>query len=219
MRRYHDTSLPFKCDRCTYRFATEARLKSHELTGHLRKSTQVNEEIKSESPSNDDRMVTAVVCEFCNQTFSQNHNLQRHYQRIHLNELKHACEHCDKKFIDAQYLYRHVVKFHEKGDSDMTVSSVPKATPGEPFDDICKFCKQTFNGSKYRYERHLISMHEAQLESVFQCDICSKKFMYFNSMKIHMESHRKRIREEDYPIKCTHCIRRFLDEDKMKKHV
>lgn len=66
MRRYHDENLPFQCDQCTYRFSNEARLKSHEFFDHKKPRERVVEmdierHLKTESPSNDDRL-SGIPC-------------------------------------------------------------------------------------------------------------------------------------------------------------
>lgn len=112
------------------------------------------------------------------------------------------------------------MKNHESAKSELhKLESTKRPPAGEKTEVICEYCNQNFNGSKYRYERHLIFMHENQLGPLFQCDICSKKFISFNSMRMHMEVHKKRLKEKDYPFKCGQCVMRFLDEEKLKIHV
>lgn len=256
MKRYHDESLPLKCNKCTYRFTSEARLKTHEFKEHIEKSLDVVEEDiarhLSEAKREGVNMIcvecgeafssekllidhiklahrptgsssTAQIshgsfpCEFCATTFTMRHNLMRHYRRVHNNELKYECKICKVKFKTIQYLYRHEVRSHEREEE--SIENRATTMSGERGEEICRICKQNFNGSKYRYERHMILMHEETYERILQCDICSKKFIFMRSLKFHMDIHRKRAREEKLPFKCGQCCRGFIEEEKLANHL
>lgn len=254
MKRYHDDSLPLSCTQCSYRFSSEARLKTHEFKDHTENSNDtvaldiarhLNEARREgdkticndcgEACDNEESLIEHIQaahshsttasfshpgsfpCEYCDHKATMRHNLLRHYRRVHSDELKYECKICHVKFKTQQYLYRHEVRSHEREDSDESKAAV--TSTGEQADQICRFCKQTFNGSKYRFERHLITFHEDAHERVLQCDICSKKFIYMQSLKFHMDVHRKRAREEKLPFKCGQCCRGFVDEMLLERHV
>lgn len=243
MKRYHDDSLPLQCPHCTCRFSSEARLKTHEFKEHIEKSRDLARHV-NEARRDEDSMICSengdafdsqellvehiqsahsagvghpgsFPCEFCDHKATMRHNLQRHYRRVHSEQLKYECKICHMKFKTQQFLYRHEARSHERDE----IVENKAASSGEQADEICRFCKQTFNGSKYRFERHMILFHEDANERILQCDICSKKFIFMQSLKFHIELHRKRARERKFPFKCGQCCRGFLDAKQLEKHV
>lgn len=223
----HGSNLPFNCDHCTYRFTTEARLRNHEKSKHFKEEIKFN--LDSFSCENcrlqfDDKncLINHLrethhdlnLCEFCCQTFSTHKILIRHYSRLHNDDLKHECEECGRKFINQLFLLRHSSRCHGR-----RIEVLPKVEE-VPVNDVCKFCNQNFH-TRYKLERHLIIMHEDKQAATLECDICSKKFIFMNSLREHITMHSRRWTEQGRPIKCDYegCNRRFASEENMKNHL
>lgn len=219
MMRFHSEELPFPCDECTLRFKSEAKLNSHKCGEHnsMKKVESKREQSPPTPPLNDS--VGNYKCNDCLKTFTLRHNLNRHYKRFHSSELPYQCVHCNDRFRTESHLERHVFREHEDHGKQIIASSSSLPTQGESFIDKCQFCAQDFNGSKYRYERHMITMHRGELTAVYSCDICPKQYVYLQSLKFHIDMHRKKRRQEKFPFKCRFCVRKFLNEENYQIHL
>ncbi|KAL7015221.1 hypothetical protein ACKWTF_016351 [Chironomus riparius] len=270
MQRYHDPSLPYACTKCTCRFKSEIRMRTHvEKTHNHRTPTIYKVESQSEDfeelsktplkhesilcdlcgknfpnrsllerhltithktkqsaiPTENESsfMSGCYPCNLCDKTFTMRHNLNRHYKRFHSSDLRFECSQCNDRFRTELHLSRHNIRVHENRNgifNKINELEVPsEATKGEEIIEKCQYCELEFNGSKYRYERHMILMHEKELDKIYSCDICPKKFVFLKSLKYHVEVHRKRAREENFPYQCAACQRKFLSEEKYKHHI
>lgn len=250
IQRYHDTSFPFECSHCTYRFKTATRLESHTLQLHYSKAKSSAPTIlkhqsnlcdfcgqnftnrtllerhltvshRPKDPQknvNENFMCGSYPCNLCDKTFTMRHNLNRHHRRFHSTDLKFKCTDCNDRFRTEVHLSRHVVRVHENRNGIFNKISQSSIDDEEVL-DACQYCGQEFSGSKYRYERHMILMHEKEVGRIYSCDICPKKFVFLKSLKYHVEVHRKRAREEHFKFQCDICLRKFLSEDKYRHHV
>lgn len=222
IKRRHDPNLPFECAQCNYRFEKEITLKAHLTKEHQQEKPAKNRESKyceeCEEPfeSENDLMqhlkdihkttdARSFNCEYCEHTFTMKHNLTRHYRTVHQDQLTHECKICFQKFKNEDYLARHEMRMHGGGDQ-----------AGE---EVCSICRQSFNGSKYRFERHMIAMHAADVDGgIYECDKCGKRFIYRRSLRGHLVKHRRREAERRLKFKCDGCSRRFESEEKMERH-
>lgn len=263
MQRYHDPSFPYACKKCTCRFKSEIRMRTHIDKMHKHRFPTIQ---KVESQSKDfeelpkkhesilcdlcgknfsnrtllERHLTIThkaketavptenessfmsgcyPCNLCDKTFTMRHNLNRHYKRFHSSDLRFECSQCNNRFRTELHLNRHNIRVHENRNGIFNKINENEATKGEEMIEKCQYCDLEFNGSKYRYERHMILMHEKELERIYSCDICPKKFVILKSLKYHVEVHRKRAREENFPYQCAACQRKFLSEEKYKHHM
>lgn len=80
----------------------------------------------------------------------------------------------------------------------------------------CELCGIAFP-SKRRLERHLLKDHE--LDETYKCDLCSKKFAFRQTLDIHIQTHRKKIRTQSFPYQCSTCKRRYTNEQTLIRHV
>jgi hypothetical protein len=228
IKRRHDPSLPFNCSECTYRFEKESHLRMHVTKDHFRKSIarkrdpkyceECEESFETENELTQHLMSThktecpqLFTCEFCDKTFTMHHNLMRHYRTVHHDQLDFECTICCRKFKSKEYLYCHVTRVHESKGED-------RATAKATGEQACGICDQTFNGSKYRFERHMIAIHPEVNEKIYECDACAKKFIFRMSLRLHLDKHRRRAAEKHLKFKCGGCYRRFEDEQKMMQH-
>ena len=69
MKRYHDESLPLSCSQCTYRFLSEARLKTHEFKFHGDKSSDTVELDIARHLNEARREGDMVICNECGEGY------------------------------------------------------------------------------------------------------------------------------------------------------
>ncbi|XP_070495485.1 uncharacterized protein [Chironomus tepperi] len=205
------------CDLCGKNFNNRTLLERHLTITHKTKSPAIPAENESSFMSG------CYPCNLCDKTFTMRHNLNRHYKRFHSSDLRFECSQCNDRFRTEVHLSRHIIRVHENRNgifNKIPELDVPcEAQKGEEMIEKCQYCELEFNGSKYRYERHMILMHEKELDKIYSCDICPKKFVFLKSLKYHVEVHRKRAREENFPYQCAACQRKFLSEEKYKHHI
>lgn len=93
VKKSHDTSLPFKCPKCTFRFRTSSL-----LSAHLRKN------ICSTAHTNP----PDCYCLQCGQTFGETKQMQAHVNQAHDPSLPLTCPHCTCRFRTAKSLGNHL---------------------------------------------------------------------------------------------------------------
>ena len=62
------------------------------------------------------------VCEYCDKSFSEAHQLNRHIHTVHEGRKDHKCESCGKSFTEAATLKHHIHRVHEAPDIFQTHS-------------------------------------------------------------------------------------------------
>lgn len=211
----HDSNL---CDFCGKDFENRSLLERHLTIVHKRKN-----KVSLENESS--FLLGCYPCSLCERTFTLRHNLMRHYKRFHSPALTFECNQCNDRFKKKILLDRHQYREHNNynGVFNKTSALSKKGSKEEDIcDDIpesCEHCEEEFNGSRCRYERHMINKHEKEVSKVYTCDICQKKFIFIKSLKFHVNQHKKRAREENFLFKCDQCYRKFFSEEKYNQHV
>jgi hypothetical protein len=196
----------FECDICSNKFVDKSSMLIHMTRRHLRKSK-----------GNGFGSKLIFQCEYCDREFSVRSNMFRHYQHAHSDELPFQCDQCKEGFRTERLFIRHMEKIHmienyNKYSDPQT--RIPVST--EPL--ICEFCSEDCSSSRYRYERHLIIMHEDDLQETFGCDSCKKKFVFKDSLDQHTAWHERKSLEETYEHVCDMCCKRFQSEERLEKH-
>lgn len=116
----------------------------------------------------------------------------------HLPKSKRStyCAECDKTFADYGGLRYHIDHFHKKIKNYEC--------------DICG----TFFSCKRIITNHIRGVHLKNVEKMFQCALCLKKFSTDSALYIHKQSH-----ETVYKFTCHVCERKFRSQCKLKIHM
>ena len=115
-------------------------------------------------------------CDICDITFFQQHELQRHYNKVHKNLKEFRCDNCGRDFDSIPTLRIHVDSIH-KGLKTQ-----------------CDICKKDFKNlrSHTRVVHQKIKNHK--------CDSCEKAFHLPKDLKLHIGAiHDKK------PMSCQNC--------------
>ena len=129
------------------------------------------------------------VCKVCKNRYSQSSQLSMH-NRIHVGHRQHACKYCKKRFV-----HRHELKLH--------VDGVHKKTRRFK----CKYCDSRF--SQAANMRTHMKYHTGV--GLHHCEVCGKKYVSANALRIHMGSHEKQ-------YQCKDCDKCFGNEYHLKAH-
>ena len=180
---------------CTKKFATKRKVQIH--------FKSIHEKIK---------------CDYCDKSFSQIANLNRHIRTIHKGQNNYKCESCGKLFTRNDNLKLHIHTIHES-----TKEKFPKA--GQDFFP-CSSCKIKFRSlAKNR-------LHELKCVGFLRCPECQKFFhlnrspatLYLShyEFKRHMKNTHdidlKAQDKESKPYKCRICSTSFAQKKHLSAH-
>ncbi|KAJ6630499.1 Zinc finger protein [Pseudolycoriella hygida] len=198
-----ETCLLVKCEHCADHFVKRSELNKHLKTVHKDKT---------------------LVCDVCNQSFTQMQTLKRH-AKIHQSDQRNKlCPFCGKCFVRTDDLRRHL-RIH--------TNERPYSCPYENCD---KKYKQTSE-----LKEHVKS--HSQLKS-YMCNICGKTLATRNGIYVHMKvhngiknhecqtcgtkyvtagqlaSHIKHIHAKQKPFSCSHenCLKNFVTNIALRAH-
>lgn len=116
----------------------------------------------------------------------------------HLPKSKRSthCADCNKTFADYGGLRYHIDHFHKKIKNYEC--------------DICG----TFFSCKRIITNHIRGVHLKNVEKMYQCGLCQKRFSTDSALYIHKQSH-----ETVYKFTCHVCDRKFRSQCKLKIHM
>ncbi|XP_031639872.1 zinc finger protein 658-like [Contarinia nasturtii] len=215
-----------------------------------KKSKMLNQQSKLNSLqfSSPSQQITEKVheCTYCRRKFNTFQRRENH-ERVHTKKQPFKCSVCIKKYNTKVSLQIHM-RIHNgislksqrhKGGKKLKI--VKNIEPDEflKFRSFeCYLC--TFHGLLWALQAHMKEDHTG--EKVFQCKICSKKFLQKPFLKTHMLLHTKiyqvecpvcgkllackenlnihmRYHSGDFPYECKHCLKKFPTKCAVKTHV
>ena len=180
------------------------------------------------------RCVTTLFCNICNETFTSMRDYKLH-RTTHGDDaaLKdYICPECNERFISLKKLRSHQRTVHA------TFNSLRSKIRNIPFEEEkqlvrqekmiqaavanrdvsekhkryeCKFCVEIFNDSP------ALSKHEQQEhagEKPYKCNYCDKRFRLNGQMKVH-----ERIHTGETPYKCEYCHKALTSRTSLTNHL
>ena len=207
----HEGKIP-KCEICVKDFSTRHSLDQHVNIYHngnniCFKCKLCNKVYKGKNSkySLEDHIKTIHEkikhkCKLCCQEYSNKSALRRHVSVRHEGKRAYKCDNCNKQFG-----YHHSLKNHfETTHNDLKLE--------------CSMCNSIFTSTK-SLSFHIGKYHDSigleYEKTVFECDICEKRFMLSYRLRIHFQSAHTRLRK----FKCEHCEKQFRAEADVRKHI
>jgi Zinc-finger associated domain (zf-AD)/Zinc finger, C2H2 type len=200
----------FECDICGRGYTQKENIEQHFKTCHLNASEKDAAKPKVSSAG-------VFYCDICFKEFSFIGNMYRHKNRFHSTINAYPCKLCTDRCKTLRMLQLHHERFHKHQDFVQTQGMKPEkglVTTGH-----CQFCGADFHGLKRRLEAHLLKKHCDELEEVLECEMCHKKFAFADTLRVHIQTHNKKIKTQSYPHCCETCGRRFLNEESLLRHL
>uniref|UniRef100_A0A1B0D1G1 C2H2-type domain-containing protein n=1 Tax=Phlebotomus papatasi TaxID=29031 RepID=A0A1B0D1G1_PHLPP len=146
-------------------------------------------------------MNISLKCQFCKEQFLNYRLIYRHHRKNHPQEpmprSPHLCESCGLSMMNASDLSLHVIKYHNS--SKLT----------------CKVCNKGFAKEAELEEHRRIHIPISQLQDLYECDLCPKKFRMKLTFLKHKRLHTTNKITEMF---CEVCGKRFINIEKLQEH-
>ena len=191
----HEEQKPLPCDTCGKFFNNEVNLKSHQFHMHKKERVSficpdcgrsfVDKECftihcLTEHASAKEQAKVKVVCQHpgCSYSSFLKRNVDKHYERIHLNIKEHVCPTCGKSFAYKKKMLEHINGIH------LMI---------KPFKcDICDFAT-AYRNTHYEHKK---VAHGTQR---FECPHCNHVARYKGNLHKHIANvHNKKIKTDIY---------------------
>uniref|UniRef100_A0A182QIR4 Protein krueppel n=1 Tax=Anopheles farauti TaxID=69004 RepID=A0A182QIR4_9DIPT len=133
------------------------------------------------------------VCTYCGIRMSDNGNLLRHIQAVHLKKVIKSCEICNKNFTVIASYVSHMRSQHDIGKTH-----------------DCNICSKKFN-HRSGLREHIIRLHTD--ERKFKCSTCGSQWKTQRTLQVH-----ERVHSSEQPYACSQCPKRFKSPYGRKTH-
>ena len=114
-----------------------------------------------------------------------------HVKEFHGQDGDLKCPKCDKIFDNYRAVMDHFVNMHEKNP--------------------CSFCGEMI--SDKRMKHHILLKHKPYSDREFKCEVCGKRFIRKEELKVHMNSH-----TGEKPFLCKFCGTGFKGSGARSNH-
>ena len=203
-----------KCDVCFINLSSKFMLKQHKLQEH--ESGQKNKKLRCR-------------CSYCDFMTEDMYRLKIHIERKHPEhgEKKYICDVCGEGFIFEVNCRSHKKNKHEKNVCN-----------------ICNICGLTLSNNSSMND-HMISIHKIKGSQNFVCETCGFStfsntilrkhkrkhddqknlkcphcdYKTYDKSRFHVHIDSKHPDQYDKKLFCSHCSRKFIFEDSLKKHM
>uniref|UniRef100_A0A6B2ECK4 C2h2-type zn-finger protein n=1 Tax=Phlebotomus kandelakii TaxID=1109342 RepID=A0A6B2ECK4_9DIPT len=198
--KHSKEELPFACLKCSRRFATNKKLKVHEVS-HL---------------SDEEKYIYA--CPHCGKKFGAKENMQTHIRIIHIGSKTFICEECGKTFRKKCQLTAHQITHSE--DRTFQCSFCPKKFKDrlalKRHEDIhgdttyeCKECGAKLN-TKRTLRLHMVIHSDVKK---YKCNYCGNEYKRANTLRDHLILH-----TGQRPFECPFCDKAFANSSNCLSH-
>ena len=137
-------------------------------------------------------------CSFCNIEFLKERHLSRHLKNVHSAKLTYSCYICNIGITKKSYLKVHIETMHER-------KKLLK----------CDLCESSF-AYPSALKNHVSNVHGSpRQKKLFPCEICKKKYTSQTALKMHILG----VHEGKKPFKCDTCNTCFSYKGDLKSHV
>ena len=180
----------FMCDQCSSVFLTEASLKNHIISKHI-------------------KVPEKIMCYECNQEFNESRYLVQHYKYVHNdippgfeNKEQFMCDRCPSVFFSKLSLKQHCKTKHavDGGPPPPSYSAESRKN--------CPLCEKTFS-SYLRRREHIKSKHEK--DTPHKCDECHRSYGTLTCLRVHKRNMHQR-------VKCDQCGQEICNSFMLKRH-
>lgn len=166
-------SMNLHCSRCGWTFKKHYQLEAH---------------IEHLHPPD----ILQSICRVCHMRLKNNTAMDRHYTQEHADSKVFHCYQCDSQFNTKSCLRGHLLRHRSSKDGKGS---------GE---HICPHCSMRY-AHAHQLLTHITKSHQAfvpkpgiigDLNTMFVCGFCSKRFTYEGSLKIHLKQHEEKIKNQ-----------------------
>ena len=172
-----------------------------------------------------------MKCQFCLSSFNKSQLLE-HYttehgidqKNIKFNSVMHKCQGCDKYFSDQSELVQHfsicpTLSKNKKVKVESiqhTESFAPAQKINENFSESIDVAK-TSNIEIPKAFSTKTKKNVTKLEMKYGCNVCGKKFLKENKLKVHIVNVREKIKKRIF--NCEFCSSSFTQKLDLLKHI
>ncbi len=239
----HTGELPFKCKRCSRRFAKEAEMLAHESRVHpqyiceicgydAKKKWGLERHLethldKSQRAPQPPKKVYTYFCDVCGISKKSPGELKYH-MATHTGELPYKCTKCNKRYTTTQERDDHQAEHHKRypcefcgrvliSNKGLTGHIMAIHTKEKPFG--CGQCERRFISQSFlNYHlrnAHLPSGDGDNVKPIMECKVCGKKYKSLQGLLFHEKGHLGGVRQ----FECDLCDKKCTSKSLLSSHV